>query len=73
MKKKQKLLQQNPNLNETDLDSDDDPIFKRIPNAPKSQSSEFNKPIVSNPLDPHLQQELVYDISVAKPHSLAIT
>ena len=29
------LLQQNPLLNETDLDSDNDPVFKRIPNTPK--------------------------------------
>ena len=67
------LLQQNPLLNETDLDSDDDPIFKRIPNTPNSQSSEINKPIISIPLDPQLQQELVYKLSVAKLHSLAIT
>ena len=67
------LLQQNPLLNETNLDSDYDPIFKRIPNAPKPQFFEFNEPIVSNPLDPHLQKELVYKTSVAKHHSLAIT
>ena len=42
-------------------------------NAPKPQSFDFNEPIVSNPLDPQLQQELVYKIFVAKHHSLAIT
>ena len=66
------LADYDPLLNETDLDSDDDPISKLFPNTPKSQSSEFNKPTVSNPLDPHLQQELLYNISVVKSHSLAI-
>ena len=48
-----------------DLDSDDDPIFKRIPNTPKSQFVELNISIVLNALDPHLPQELVYKTSVA--------
>ena len=67
------FLQQNPFLNGTDLDRDGDPIFKRIPNASKPQSFEFNESIVSNPFDPHLQHELVYNISVAKHHSSVVT
>ena len=60
VKKQTKILsKQNSPLYETDLDSDDDSISKRIPNKPTSQSSEFNKPIISNPLDTHSQQEFV--------------
>ena len=70
---KNSFTERNLLLTETHVDSDDDPISERIPNTPNPQHSEFNKPIVSNLLDPHLQQELVYKISVANSHSLAIT
>ena len=43
-KTSQNLLQQNSLLSETDLDSDEDPIFKRIPNTPKLQTTEFYQP-----------------------------
>ena len=72
------LLQDNPLLNETDLNETDDPIFKRIPGTQKP-ISESNQPIVFNPFDPYLQQETIYNISVSeavdqKPQSLtAIT
>ena len=52
------LLQDNPLLNETDLDEFDDPIFKRIPGTQKPVS-ESNQPIVFNPFEPHLQKEII--------------
>ena len=39
----------------------------------KTKTTDFDKPTVTNPFDPHLQQELVYNISISLPHPLAIT
>ena len=62
------MLQDNPLLNETDLNETDDPIFKQIPGTQKPVS-ESNQPIVFNPFDPHLQKEIIYNISVSEFHS----